>query len=260
MINQFSKHSESAVRAQYGNDLLRSLDAFMVSLSAAQPETGDLGSFQLGERMAMARKELLTRFDTICAHLEEDQNSFLLRLGTFYPPLTRVTLLETLRSTGGFVFGNNMRESLVEYGVALTTVQRLLRMDGYQKFDNKQRFQEELMHQGHGNWQPLEMPDWLLLEIDANILIRDAQVEVARATISPSSKSNSLLQMNMGQGKTSVILPMVACALADSRNLLKVIVPKALLLQTAQLLQNRLGKASYHFKHNHPNVPPKLLS
>jgi Protein of unknown function (DUF3638) len=36
-------------------------------------------------------------------------------------------------------------------------------------------------------------------------------------------------------------MPMVAAILADGRNLVRVVVPKALLLQTAQTLQIRLG-------------------
>lgn len=47
--------------------------------------------------------------------------------------------------------------------------------------------------------------------------------------------------MNMGQGKMSCIMPMVAATLADTKNLLRLIVPMPLLLQTAQLLQARLG-------------------
>jgi hypothetical protein len=54
---------------------------------------------------------------------------------------------------------------------------------------------------GHVNWKPIEHPGWLLLEIEANILIREDQVDVALATMSPVSRSNSVLQMNMGQGK-----------------------------------------------------------
>lgn len=45
----------------------------------------------------------------------------------------------------------------------------------------------------------------------------------------------------MGQGKSSCIIPMVAAALADARQLVRVIVPKPLLLQMAQVLQARLG-------------------
>ena len=42
-------------------------------------------------------------------------------------------------------------------------------------------------------------------------------------------------------GKTSCVMPMVAAVLADTKNLLRVVVPQPLLLQTAQLLQARLG-------------------
>ncbi|KAK1447923.1 hypothetical protein CMEL01_09762 [Colletotrichum melonis] len=67
---------------------------------------------------------------------------------------------------------------------------------------------------------PSEHPDWLLLEIEANLMIRPDQVDVVLATVSPASGCNSVLQMNMGQGKTSCIIPMVAAALADTKTLL----------------------------------------
>src|SRR5690606_432639 len=56
-----------------------------------------------------------------------------------------------------------------------------------------------------------------------------------------SSGANSVLQMNMGQGKTSVVMPMVAAALADRTRLVRIVVPKALLTQTGMLMQARLG-------------------
>ncbi|KAG4255504.1 hypothetical protein FPRO03_14144 [Fusarium proliferatum] len=54
----------------------------------------------------------------------------------------------------------------------------------------------------HSNWKPIDHPEWLLLEIDNNLLIRPSQIDVARAIISPSSASNSVLQMNMGQERS----------------------------------------------------------
>lgn len=65
---------------------------------------------------------------------------------------------------------------------------------------NYQLFRDEQLNPGHENWQPTQYPDWLLLEIESNILVRKDQVDVALATISPASGSNSVLQMNMGQG------------------------------------------------------------
>jgi hypothetical protein len=106
---------------------------------------------------------------------------------------------------------------------------------------DKAKLHEEYQNRGHLNWSPLKHPDWLLLEIDGNFQIREEQVIVAEEMIHPSSGSNSALQMNMGKGKTSIIIPMIASMLADGTSLCRVLVPKALLSQTAQILQSRLG-------------------
>ena len=49
------------------------------------------------------------------------------------------------------------------------------------------------------------------------------------------------MQVNMGEGKSSVIIPIVAAALADGKQLVRVIVPKALTVQMSDLLIARLG-------------------
>lgn len=60
---------------------------------------------------------------------------------------------------------------------------------------------EALKNPGHQNWDPLQRPDWLLMELECDLFIRPEQVQVADAIISPLSGKNSVLQMNMGQGK-----------------------------------------------------------
>ena len=45
----------------------------------------------------------------------------------------------------------------------------------------------------------------------------------------------------MGEGKSSVIIPIVAAALADGKQLVRVVVPKALTVQMFDLLVARLG-------------------
>lgn len=59
--------------------------------------------------------------------------------------------------------------------------------------------------------------------------------------IEPSSKRSTVLQLNMGEGKSSVIVPMVATALADGDKLLRVVVLKSLSSQMFQLLVERLS-------------------
>lgn len=93
-----------------------------------------------------------------------------------------------------------MQEGLIAYGVLITALQRLIRMKDACLRKDHSRLLAEFRNVGHENWDLCDYPDWLLLEIDSDIMIHNVQVEVAYAIISPSSKSNSLLQMNMGQG------------------------------------------------------------
>lgn len=62
--------------------------------------------------------------------------------------------------------------------------------------------------------------------------------------ISPPSGENSVLQLNMGEGKSSVIVPIVAAAIADSRKLVRVVVLKSLAGQMFQILVERLSGLS----------------
>jgi hypothetical protein len=59
--------------------------------------------------------------------------------------------------------------------------------------------------------------------------------------IHPSNSSNTVLQLNMGEGKSSVIVPMIASSLPDGRNLVRVVVLKALSTQMFQLLVDRVS-------------------
>ncbi len=164
-----------------------------------------------------------------------------LQKGNLWPPMTRVTILEQLRSTSSCTFGSGMKEGIIQAALAITELQRQVRLQAYRQANEIARLEEEQSNIGHTNWRPYEYPDWLLLEIESNLLIRETQVEVAQAIIAPRSGECSVLQLNMGQGKTSCIIPMVACLLADGNSLVRISIPKALLSQTAQLLHTRLG-------------------
>ena len=78
-------------------------------------------------------------------------------------------------------------------------------------------------------------------QIQGNFLIRRAQAEAAMEIMSPRSGENTVMQVNMGEGKSSVIIPIAAAALADGKQLVRVIVPKALTVQMFDLLVTRLG-------------------
>jgi hypothetical protein len=195
-------NSQCSVRKQYGEDLKQSLEALKVVKSIPElPET-PLPMDNLIHEIDKARQAIRHQFDGIYnAFACGDSRFQWLRGGNLWPCITPVTLLEQLRSTSNHEFGHHMKEGLISYAVLITTLQRLLRIkDAHSKCDDR-KLREEQRNAGHANWRPLTYPDWLLLEIDANILIRNEQVDVALATISPASRFNSVLQMNMGQGR-----------------------------------------------------------
>ena len=239
--------SGCSTRSKYGQDLQQSIDALKtVNRLEEKSVRTDVDSrtqnVKFNSDISRARTVVHQYYQEICDCLSSDNSRFFwLKQSNIWPCVTPVSVLQQLRSISHCDFGTKMKKALITYGLAIVKLQRLIRMsEAFAKKDER-KLQQEYNNPGHSNWDPFENPDWLLLELDTNIQIREDQVNVALEMISPSSGANSVLQMSMGQGKTSVIMPMVACALAKGDILTRLLVPNALLSQTAQTLQSRLG-------------------
>ncbi|CAM4909258.1 unnamed protein product [Rotaria socialis] len=109
-------------------------------------------------------------------------------------------------------------------------------------------FKKEISHTPHSNWKPSKYISWLILELEMNITIREIQIRVAYHMIEPNMRANNstvrniVMQMNMGEGKTSVILPMLAVHLSSSNSSLsRIIVLKSLFPTNYQSLRYKLG-------------------
>lgn len=133
------------------------------------------------------------------------------------------------------------KKPIVQYGIAITAVQRAERLLNAEASKNLDDMQRELSEVGHTNWDPLAQPETLLLEVEGAIMVRDVQEDIAREMRSPSSRGNQVVQLNMGEGKSSVIVPMVAAALGNGKQLVRVIVAKPQSKQMAQMLVSKLG-------------------
>jgi hypothetical protein len=81
----------------------------------------------------------------------------------------------------------------------------------------------------------------VLRQIDGNFLARQLQLGIAREMISPSCGRSASFQLNMGEGKSSVIVPFVAATLADGSRLARIVTLKPLSNQTFDLLLGRLS-------------------
>jgi hypothetical protein len=78
-------------------------------------------------------------------------------------------------------------------------------------------------------------------QIESQFLARPVQVKVALEMMLPCKGRNTSLQLNMGEGKSYVIVPLAAAALSDGHKLVRVIVLKSLSAQMFQLLVERLS-------------------
>jgi hypothetical protein len=154
-----------------------------------------------------------------------------------WPRMSPTGLLQHL--SGSKTISPEWKNALIQYGIAITQVQycrRALALSG-----NRSEVLRELMNRGHIGWNPEEYPEWMLFEIENNLLIRPAQAQIAKEMLAPSSGGNCVMQLNMGEGKSSVIVPIVAATLANGQYLPRVMVLPALAVQMFHILRHKLG-------------------
>lgn len=158
-----------------------------------------------------------------------------------YLRLSNSTILQLLASNSDILLNNSWKRCLVQYGVILSELQHIKRLSKCAT-GGMSGLEAELVDCNHTHWSPLLRPDWLLFELENNLMIRKSQTEVAEAMIAPKDDANSIMQLNMGEGKSSVITPIIATTLADGKTqLLRIIVLKPLAKQMLSLLVQKLG-------------------
>ncbi|KAI5778711.1 hypothetical protein EDC01DRAFT_673091 [Geopyxis carbonaria] len=168
----------------------------------------------------------------------QDEGSRLMLISGLLPCITPTSLLRRLTKEYMPKFMcDTWKRALVTYGEAITFFQESIRLG------NAPESQISNLDPGRSRigWDPMDCPDWLLMEIESNMLIRPLQAEVAHEMMAPSSGANSVFQLNMGEGKTSIIIPIVSVRLADSTRLVRVVVLKPLSAQMFRLLIQRVG-------------------
>ncbi|KAI1437155.1 hypothetical protein GGR50DRAFT_115572 [Xylaria sp. CBS 124048] len=157
------------------------------------------------------------------------------------PRLSPLLFLQQLSISAWQLLGPDWKSCIVRYGLALTALQRAERLVKTASQPSNDDLIKEMANTGHRTWDALEHPEWLLLEIESGIMIRDVQEQIASEMMNPRSRCNAVMQLNMGEGKSSVIVPMVAAELANKSQLARVIVAKPQSKQMVQMLTSKLG-------------------
>ena len=168
-----------------------------------------------------------------------DRAQSLVKLSGLHPRITPTSLLKLLLTLNS---SDPWKRVIVQFGVAITMLQRAERLHACALSKNEADFAREFENTGHQDWDPMEQPKSLLMEIDNDLLIRRVQTQIVSEMMRTSSDGNIVLQLNMGEGKSSVIVPIVTAELADRKKLVRVVVLKPLSTQMFRLLVQKLGR------------------
>ncbi|KAK0723613.1 hypothetical protein B0T26DRAFT_811927 [Lasiosphaeria miniovina] len=158
-----------------------------------------------------------------------------------YPRLSPVFTLGRLARAHWGSLSREWQRCLVNYALSLVYLQRAKRLASFIGNPNRKReLQRELANLGsHDEFDPLNHPEGLLLELEQGILIRPVQQKIAATMTTPPGGKGAVMQLNMGEGKSSVIVPLVASALADGSRVVRAVVAKP---QSKQMMHTLIAK------------------
>jgi hypothetical protein len=229
LLDRVSSPCSSGHERRYAGDLLKSFAALREETSMELKPPAGLSS-RLRSHLEQAQRHVDDVYGEVCSHLQTGSWNAV-REAHMLPRVSKTSILSHLASDKVDALPPLWKMSLVQYGLAITILQRAERL--LASAGNMAELLGELKNPGHRDWDPLDFPEWLLLEIENNILIRQDQAQISREMMSPSS--------DMGLGKSSVIVPIAAAALADKKQLVRIVVLKPLAMQMFQLLRKKLG-------------------
>ncbi|KAI6011263.1 hypothetical protein PISMIDRAFT_17817 [Pisolithus microcarpus 441] len=226
------------------NSAFRDLYAKMLQESAKHLEGDVLG--RLVESFKTHYEQMRTRYMSTLEFLVGHMGPQTAKERAVYqsgrwPRITAKVLLGCLASTSRILLPDDWRVCLIAFAKLALEFQRARRMLALAKNRQAEDLQKELENAGCDGWEAELHVDWLLIQLDGDFLVRRVQADVALEMIAPRSGRNTVLQLNMGEGKSSVIVPAIASVLADGNQLVRVVVPKALASQMFHLLVHRLG-------------------
>ena len=99
-------------------------------------------------------------------------------------------------------------------------------------------------------------PRYLVVEYVFSILLRKRQVEMVESFVHSMRAGDSRVQqMIMGQGKTTVVGPLLVLILADGESLVTQVMPTALLEQSRNVLRNRFSSTITKKVRKHLHMP-----
>ncbi|KAH9028426.1 hypothetical protein EDB83DRAFT_2526320 [Lactarius deliciosus] len=207
LIHEFRQSRESLLQL-YGEDLSKSHSDL---LRKAGPSSVHRG--------VPAQEALRQHRDQKLEHV--------VSISGLWPRITPRSILRELSRDRVNTLTDQWKHVITRYAIAFLKYQqsqRLLEL-------SSRRRDEELLREA----------ETVCEDIDGNFLARPLQLAIAREMISPTCRRSASFQLNMGEGKSSVIVPLVAATLANGSNLTRIVTLKPLSNQMFELLLSRLS-------------------
>ncbi|KIJ64302.1 hypothetical protein HYDPIDRAFT_90913 [Hydnomerulius pinastri MD-312] len=242
LITIMQTNPRNSFQREYLSDLLTSAGSLGSKPSLAVPAFMNPATEILKQHYLRCRERYLCSFDLLRERLSPGSLSeeAVYESGQF-PRLTPDALFRWIASTSAVELSEDWQGCLTSFALVYLEFQRSRRLLLLDKNSLYEELSMEVDNEGCDGWDAKSHPDWLLIQLEGNFLIRRVQANVASEMISPKSGQNTAMQLHMGEGKSSVIVPIAVAALADGNQLVRVVVPKALTAQMFQLLVDRLG-------------------
>ncbi|KAG5333650.1 hypothetical protein C0989_005176, partial [Termitomyces sp. Mn162] len=232
LIKQFIQ-SPQALHRSYGSALQNSLKSYLLDLELATSQVDirpsaslleneyELRRREFDDLYELIRKTLSPRTPLEKVAAEVGQWPFL-GIRSLLSLLSKDKL--DVSTSSGWV------TAIIALAQAFVKLQRSRRMLCYKIHGLEEDLLKELENVEYETDASFRRSEWLLI-----------QSRVAQEMISPPSGQNFLTQLNMGEGKSAVIVPLVSSALADGQRLVRVVVLKPLVNQMFDLLVRRLS-------------------
>jgi hypothetical protein len=248
-LEQLCRSLDALATSKCEMDYVENLRASCTSLEALQRLDLEITDVQMSpgiqtlfQNYLSDCKEYFENLSLVLEHAVADNDLLSDEIGLLVrhsPRISPTFWLSQLHRDRFEVLSEPWKTTVIEYGLAVTQLHRAQRLVALAT--KPADLLEELGYVGHTNWDPRKFPETLLLEAESGILIRKEQEFIASHMREPQDATNIVLQLLMGGGKSSTIIPMVAANLTDKKKLVRIIVAKPQSKQMLHMLVSKLG-------------------
>lgn len=193
LLDGFKTAHSREFEKQYTDSMFESLKALEEQALSAETLQELPSRSTLESALAQCEKHMEDAFRVIqgtLAPLREVDD--LMDMAGLWPCISPISLLQQLSTNGSVKLSTPWKRALISYGKAIAGFQRSERLLTYNKLGKEREFHSEVANTGHQEWDPMVHPDWLLIEIENNFLVRQVQNQIASEMMKPTSKKNQV--------------------------------------------------------------------